>query len=177
MTTIFFFFHKFAVYWCILCCFKVCKCHTSPFIYHQLWYRLAGKEMDSLLSPLWLQVIGRLYHCRWWNVMVLSTGNWNFIGWDVWNWKWVHSISVRTRQLDPFLATLAATWPISGNTSSEICLILGICSENAGLLGLTWVGSHRVLQISAGFMIFFSVLGDNQLKLGYCSHFGVYSLV
>lgn len=31
--------------------------------------------------------------------------------------------------------------------------------ENAGLLGLTRVGSRRVLQISAGFMIFFSVLG------------------
>lgn len=32
-------------------------------------------------------------------------------------------------------------------------------SENAGLLALTHVGSRRVVQISAGFMIFFSVLG------------------
>ncbi|KAH7684107.1 Xanthine/uracil/vitamin C permease protein [Dioscorea alata] len=31
--------------------------------------------------------------------------------------------------------------------------------ENAGLLGLTHVGSRRVVQISAGFMIFFSILG------------------
>ncbi|ONK59818.1 uncharacterized protein A4U43_C08F11130 [Asparagus officinalis] len=31
--------------------------------------------------------------------------------------------------------------------------------ENVGLLGLTRVGSRRVIQISAGFMIFFSVLG------------------
>lgn len=31
--------------------------------------------------------------------------------------------------------------------------------ENAGLLGLTRVGSRRVVQISAGFMIFFAVLG------------------
>ncbi|XP_041013740.1 nucleobase-ascorbate transporter 4 [Juglans microcarpa x Juglans regia] len=31
--------------------------------------------------------------------------------------------------------------------------------ENAGLLGLTRVGSRRVVQISAGFMLFFSVLG------------------
>ncbi|XP_020112426.1 nucleobase-ascorbate transporter 7-like isoform X2 [Ananas comosus] len=31
--------------------------------------------------------------------------------------------------------------------------------ENAGLLGLTRVGSRRVVQISAGFMIFFSLLG------------------
>jgi hypothetical protein len=31
--------------------------------------------------------------------------------------------------------------------------------ENAGLLALTRVGSRRVVQISAGFMIFFSILG------------------
>ncbi|KAK4354303.1 hypothetical protein RND71_026497 [Anisodus tanguticus] len=33
------------------------------------------------------------------------------------------------------------------------------CSENTGLLALTRVGSRRVVQISAGFMIFFSILG------------------
>ncbi|KAK1275920.1 Nucleobase-ascorbate transporter 2 [Acorus gramineus] len=31
--------------------------------------------------------------------------------------------------------------------------------ENVGLLGITRVGSRRVIQISAGFMIFFSILG------------------
>jgi xanthine/uracil permease len=31
--------------------------------------------------------------------------------------------------------------------------------ENIGLLGSTRVGSRRVIQISAGFMIFFSILG------------------
>ncbi|XP_057427807.1 nucleobase-ascorbate transporter 4 [Lotus japonicus] len=31
--------------------------------------------------------------------------------------------------------------------------------ENAGLLGLTRVGSRRVIEISAGFMLFFSILG------------------
>eukprot|EP00252_Welwitschia_mirabilis_P005806 TRINITY_DN1639_c1_g1_i3.p1 TRINITY_DN1639_c1_g1~~TRINITY_DN1639_c1_g1_i3.p1 ORF type:complete len:247 (-),score=31.13 TRINITY_DN1639_c1_g1_i3:320-994(-) len=31
--------------------------------------------------------------------------------------------------------------------------------ENVGLLGITRVGSRRVVQISAGFMIFFSILG------------------
>ncbi|TKY51045.1 Nucleobase-ascorbate transporter 4 [Spatholobus suberectus] len=31
--------------------------------------------------------------------------------------------------------------------------------ENAGLLGLTRVGSRKVIQISAGFMLFFSILG------------------
>ena len=124
--------------------------------------------MDSLFTPLWVQVIGRLHRCCVWNVMVLSTGNWNFAGWDVWNWKWVHSISVRTGhsylKFDPILAILVL----------KLCLILGICSENAGLLGLTRVGSRRVIQIAAGFMIFFSILGDNQLKLGYCCHFGIF---
>ncbi|KAL0385590.1 UNVERIFIED_CONTAM: Nucleobase-ascorbate transporter 7 [Sesamum radiatum] len=40
----------------------------------------------------------------------------------------------------------------TGNGSS-------VSVENAGLLGLTRVGSRRVIQISAGFMIFFSILG------------------
>lgn len=34
-----------------------------------------------------------------------------------------------------------------------------VCSENVGLLGLTRVGSRRVVQVSAGFMIVFSTLG------------------
>ncbi|RAL54741.1 hypothetical protein DM860_001869 [Cuscuta australis] len=39
--------------------------------------------------------------------------------------------------------------------------LIGPCAtpENAGLLALTKVGSRRVAQISAGFMIFFSILG------------------
>jgi len=38
-------------------------------------------------------------------------------------------------------------------------------SENAGLLGLTRVGSRRVTQISAGFMFFFSILGVETISL------------
>ena len=38
-------------------------------------------------------------------------------------------------------------------------LVTSPYSENAGLLALTRVGSRRVVQISAGFMIFFSILG------------------
>ncbi|KAL5723603.1 Nucleobase-ascorbate transporter 6 [Ranunculus cassubicifolius] len=34
-----------------------------------------------------------------------------------------------------------------------------VSAENAGLLALTRVGSRRVVQISAGFMLFFSILG------------------
>jgi len=40
--------------------------------------------------------------------------------------------------------------------------------ENVGLLGSTRVGSRRVIQISAGFMIFFSMLGEWQLFI--CSY-------
>ncbi|GAB2279765.1 DUF1279 super [Dionaea muscipula] len=36
---------------------------------------------------------------------------------------------------------------------------MAIKRENIGLLGSTRVGSRRVIQISAGFMIFFSILG------------------
>ncbi|WZZ00520.1 hypothetical protein YC2023_072848 [Brassica napus] len=38
--------------------------------------------------------------------------------------------------------------------------------ENAGLLALTRVGSRRVVQIAAGFMIFFSILGKFKGKFG-----------
>ncbi|KAH1189516.1 Nucleobase-ascorbate transporter 1 [Glycine max] len=41
--------------------------------------------------------------------------------------------------------------------------------ENAGLLGLTRVGSRRVVQISAGFMIFFSTLGQYSIDVSNTS--------
>jgi hypothetical protein len=42
-----------------------------------------------------------------------------------------------------------------------ICIMI-FCAyrENIGLIALTRIGSRRVVQISAGFMIFFSVLGN-----------------
>lgn len=40
------------------------------------------------------------------------------------------------------------------SVSSEWC-----CRENVGLLGLTHIGSRRVVQISTAFMIFFSIFG------------------
>lgn len=41
----------------------------------------------------------------------------------------------------------------------NLSIYLVVYSENTGLLGLTRVGSRTVVQISAGFMLFFSVLG------------------
>ena len=34
-----------------------------------------------------------------------------------------------------------------------------VCRENVGLVGLTRVGSRRVVQISAAFMLFFAIFG------------------
>lgn len=53
------------------------------------------------------------------------------------------------------------------------------CRENAGLLALTKVGSRRVVQIAAGFMIFFSVLGENPVSFCLCSllNLGMFFLV
>ncbi|KAH7518416.1 hypothetical protein FEM48_Zijuj09G0169200 [Ziziphus jujuba var. spinosa] len=46
----------------------------------------------------------------------------------------------------------------------------GVGWQNAGLLALTHVGSRRVVQISAGFMIFFSILGSGGLSfLRFCN--------
>ncbi|KAG4397994.1 hypothetical protein AAZX31_10G243600 [Glycine max] len=58
-----------------------------------------------------------------------------------WSWCWLagHSYS-----LDGFFGT---------GTESTASV------ENAGLLGLKRIGSRRVIQISAGFMLFFSIIG------------------
>lgn len=39
--------------------------------------------------------------------------------------------------------------------------LLSFGSENVGLIGLTRVGSRRVIQIAALFMLFFSVFGES----------------
>jgi len=61
-------------------------------------------------------------------------------------------------------ATISATGIDSLGYNFSLIVCFDVCSENAGLLALTHVGSWRVVQISAGFMIFFSILGNAQ----YC---------
>lgn len=61
-------------------------------------------------------------------------------------------IFVRKEELAFLLTSLT-------NTLSVIVLGCHFCSENVGLLGLTRVGSRRVVQISTAFMIFFSIFG------------------
>ncbi|XP_062199817.1 nucleobase-ascorbate transporter 2-like isoform X1 [Phragmites australis] len=58
-------------------------------------------------------------------------GYWHPTRWAIWHWDWFYCFC-------------------------NVCLQR---SENVGLLGSTRVGSRRVIQISAGFMIFFSMLG------------------
>ncbi|RRT52291.1 hypothetical protein B296_00031965 [Ensete ventricosum] len=69
------------------------------------------------------------------------------------NWNFHRDLEVRKRDAS------APFHPESGRRLAALN-ILPSCSENAGLLALTRVGSRRVVQISAGFMIFFSILGE-----------------
>jgi len=54
-------------------------------------------------------------------------------------------------------------------------------SENVGLLGVTRVGSRRVIHVAACFMIFFSVLGTllnyKALKLDVFCRYFIYSFL
>jgi|APAra0007618257_1042622.scaffolds.fasta_scaffold00398_12 hypothetical protein len=68
------------------------------------------------------------------------------------NWYRVFSFCVRPPILFPNLGHELILNGVVSLFSHE-------CSENAGLLALTKIGSRRVVQISAGFMIFFSILG------------------
>ncbi len=47
--------------------------------------------------------------------------------------------------------------------------LLSFGSENVGLIGLTRVGSRRVIQIAALFMLFFSVFGESFWHKEFCS--------
>lgn len=51
------------------------------------------------------------------------------------------------------------TLVLSRSVYSNFSVHCNVVRENAGLFALTRVGSRRVSQISAGFMIFFSVFG------------------
>ncbi|XP_022134748.1 putative nucleobase-ascorbate transporter 10 isoform X2 [Momordica charantia] len=62
----------------------------------------------------------------------------------------------------PSVISRGSVWlGVGGLLNGMFGSITGTCAsvENAGLLALTRVGSRRVIQISAGFMIFFSLFG------------------
>lgn len=75
-------------------------------------------------------------------------GNRCFAGWSLRDSLRFYSLCVRT----PSWLSLAINRMI-------LRWVFPNARENVGLLGITRVGSRRVVQISAGFMIFFSILG------------------
>lgn len=81
----------------------------------------------------------------------LFLGCWHFDVWLIWYCEWIICLSVRPEQRKlnyEHKSKYLISWYYS--TYGR---------ENAGLLALTRIGSRRVVQISAGFMIFFSILG------------------
>jgi hypothetical protein len=59
-------------------------------------------------------------------------------------------------------------WLFRTNYFAKMSYKFCFCRENIGLIALTRVGSRRVVQISAGFMIFFSVLGNLLVLYSFC---------
>lgn len=89
-------------------------------------------------------------------MLTSGSGSCNFNFRVVRDWHRVFGFCVRPHFLFPNLGHKLIL-------NGEVGLYLHECSENAGLLALTKVGSRRVVQISAGFMIFFSILGKLSL--------------
>ncbi|RRT47791.1 hypothetical protein BHE74_00027888 [Ensete ventricosum] len=82
------------------------------------------------------------------------------------------SVMVQSTGTFTAVARYASATPVPPSVLSRgIGWQVGVSSlENAGLLALTRVGSRRVVQISAGFMIFFSILGAGGLSfLQFCN--------
>lgn len=90
-----------------------------------------------------------------------SSGSWHSVIRIVWNWQWILCICVRLKSF-----CLYTLLQFRGNNFLvDEVFVWFPYRENAGLLALTRVGSRRVVQISAGFMIFFSILGELKMKL------------
>lgn len=79
-----------------------------------------------------------------------------FAEWIVWNCNRFNSFGVMKSNLFNIERSQVPDLKLCG-------FFVCSCSENTGLLGLTKVGSRRVVQISAGFMIFFSIFGNTPI--------------
>lgn len=88
----------------------------------------------------------------------------------VWNCQWIICICVRVLlEMTSYSLKKAPAIFNYLRQKFHIDLLWSLCRENAGLLALTRVGSRRVVQISAGFMIFFSILGQFLVTI-FCSN-------
>lgn len=91
------------------------------------------------------------------NLVYFLIGDWCLAEWSLWNKHWCNCCCVRWIFIvDEFYLSSSSLF---GTRMNLIVVAIVYCRENVGLLGLTRVGSRRVVQISAGFMIFFSTLG------------------
>lgn len=125
----------------------------------------------------------------------LSAGYWAAAWWDIWCCSWYLCFSVRNWYVSRFRFMSNLHWKSSlmvsmhfrnhvwigvirdlekKHTDSRFDLRFDnlacvLHSENVGLLGLTHVGSRRVVQISTAFMIFFSIFG--LLSCHHCNQF------
>lgn len=88
-----------------------------------------------------------------WICFPFGIGGWNIVVGIVWNRNRFFSLCVRIfRHMKEWCSTSTSSRRFNS-------FFFHFNRENAGLLALTRVGSRRVVQISAGFMIFFSILG------------------
>lgn len=86
-------------------------------------------------------------------MFLYNSGHWCIAWWSIWNRHRFYCSSVSNVKL--LEATVLCFDIFTHSNDCTKC----VCRENVGLLGLTRVGSRRVVQVSAGFMIFFSTLG------------------
>lgn len=125
--------------------------------------RGVGWQVSSL-KPLQMFGLNHFSHY----LLTFSTGNWHFVIGVIRNCQWMFCIHVRQLNKVFSYMNLVSLLEHSHRLSE---LISNVFRENAGLLAMTRVGSRRVVQISAGFMIFFSVLGKFSNSVEFISWF------
>lgn len=146
-----------SVNWWIYCDFEVCECNLYTPFYTKPWHWLAGIQIFFTLLITYRKqrciCFMLFFYYLWITESFFCSGNWYFDFWVIWNCDWFIGIYVRFVYFS-FTSSHLTDFRIWG------LHLVYIYSENAGLLGLTRVGSRRVVQIAAGFMIFFSILGN-----------------
>lgn len=90
-------------------------------------------------------------------------GNRAAIRWAIWYCQWLYCLCV---SVSAYLSQqVCIQILVQCHAMPDIVYITFSNRENVGLLGSTRIGSRRVIQISAGFMIFFSILGEILLSV------------
>lgn len=102
-----------------------------------------------------------LFSVNFFSILIVGSGH-SFL-WYIRHWEWIFSICVSffcsSTYLEIAFQVIMTSCLFFPNWHLIYTFHGFFSSENAGLLALTRVGSRRVVQISASFMIFFSILG------------------